>query len=1024
MAVIGRNPRLEKAICAIPYSPEKTISALREQTLALARKQARLDGNGCVETSEANPSTHNGHNGITQKFLQLSLFSGEKEGVSVKPEEVLDGDSAAVSPAASEPTEAVNQGDSVETSGCRLPLPEPQPYPATETESMEEPVPAPRRKRAPVVIEERPELNFDEEDFSAWVSSLDGQEVLFLDTETTGLTPYSKPVLLKKRMDTTLRMRVITVGYWNETSVIARAWDWDAIPAYWRRQVLEKVLGCEILVGHNLTFDLNWTRYEYLRVSSCPVEEVPAPDYSLDTMLFARLLFPEIGLENGGFRLSDLFDFMNGVHPKIKGNADAESADIEDTVERPDRAGFEVLEEAARLEKQYQKPSNWAQWEISPEAWEYAVRDVTVLGEWLRWAQEQQFPESGDFLFWLCTLVTEPGDLLQELSGMYPNSLPWEHLERLVYTWTQIPTVLSTLFLRGQPFSEAAVLAYCSRQEEEVRTQAGLLVEAFPELASNLSELSDAEAGTTAVLKAALGGAFSSRGLHLDTTEKTGSVKIGVKDLRGVGANQNEATQAGFTAWKALNQAKRRITMAKDYLRFASFDGRIHPIFSPAAATARLTCSEPNMQQVPSDKEFRAFVKGSDTVRIIATDVSALDVRVGAALAVRLQRRVSNWRASTRAILQQLLSSESPIPWNEYRNPGPDVSWKEKNRREDTLRFIEGIWRDARRQLSSVERYETPIGVLARLEEEGERLLEAREWDAYRENRYSLLRERIASSLSRIAEKREEDGAYSSLREAFRLGVDIHSWTGAKLQGIPVEERFLQCQSPEEVSALNDAIKQELKTPQGDMRQLGKVANLGLLYGMAALGFLMYCKKTWDMHFLEAGEENLPEAEQLARALSRARQVRLRWMQANPEVDFFAACTELQAMLFPREENFSRKGGGVSMHTSARWMTRTLTGRPVSAGNKFAAMNYPNQGTGSDILLATKVTLAMETPEVFSCLINQVHDEMVLESPEEKAEEYGRILEHTLVTEGTRLIGPYGVPMKAETAIAPYWKKG
>lgn len=53
-----------------------------------------------------------------------------------------------------------------------------------------------------------------------------------------------------------------------------------------------------------------------------------------------------------------------------------------------------------------------------------------------------------------------------------------------------------------------------------------------------------------------------------------------------------------------------------------------------------------------------------------------------------------------------------------------------------------------------------------------------------------------------------------------------------------------------------------------------------------------------------------------------------------------------------------------------------------------------------------------------------MHDELVMETPGGKAEEYAHILEDTLQACGDALLGPYRVPMKAETVIADVWTKG
>jgi DNA polymerase I - 3''-5'' exonuclease and polymerase domains len=808
--------------------------------------------------------------------------------------------------------------------------------------------------------------------------------IIFVDVETTGLTPASSPVSLPGSVngDTTLRLRVATIGYFcSNGGFVTRVVDMDRLTPDERRLFLDTLLHTKVLVGHNLTFDLTWLRHAWRELNGpdVPVADVPTPEYAFDTLLWVRLLRPETAVNTGGFSLANL---------------------LKETV-------------GETLDKQFQKPVNWVPESLSPEALEYAKRDVTALQDWLEHTLPGKSPLSERLLEW----VQSPGMLLtRELPGMYQVE-DAERLNELIETWLQTPNMLSSLSLRGQPFSVEAVREYVEEESQRITDAATALVALEPQLTPRLPALKNPSNGISGALRDALADAFTRRGLRLSSSEKNGHPQIGIKHLRAVGATRNPETLPLYTQWKTINDIKRRITMAQEYARFAEADGRIHPNFSPAAQTGRLTCSEPNMQQVPADKVFRAFVRGNGNTCIVACDVSALDVRVGAALAVRIQRVL---RENSGRVLEAVLREN--YLGNDFRHFLETKSFQ--------LEQLEDMWKAARRKAWNTRKREEPPHMLTELLSAQEALESemARTPGSHRGRigrkswavQDALLSMQLENAFHQIFRMQEADGTYSSLRQAFRLGVDIHSWTAARLKGWDVAARFAGCKYPEEYAEANTALKAEL----GKTRNLGKVANLALMYGMGTEGFLDYCKGTWDMHFIEDNEKRLPDAPQRELALSRARELRLQWLEAYPEIQLFSAVTEIQRRLYPRENNWQTGNGRSAFRTGPRWFTRTLSGRPIYAASKFAALNYPNQGTGSDILLMTKYRLHRDHPEIFDCLINQVHDELVMETPVDKAEEYAHILEATLQACGDALLGPYGVPMKAETVIADVWTKG
>jgi DNA polymerase-1 len=87
--------------------------------------------------------------------------------------------------------------------------------------------------------------------------------------------------------------------------------------------------------------------------------------------------------------------------------------------------------------------------------------------------------------------------------------------------------------------------------------------------------------------------------------------------------------------------------------------------------------------------------------------------------------------------------------------------------------------------------------------------------------------------------------------------------------------------------------------------------------------------------------------------------------------------------------------------------------------SKFQAFNTPCQGTGADLI---KTVMC----ELYNCLrsedvkiIGSIHDEILLEVPEDQAEAYARILCEIMNRVGSRLL--YPVPVCSETRIMSSW---
>lgn len=125
---------------------------------------------------------------------------------------------------------------------------------------------------------------------------------------------------------------------------------------------------------------------------------------------------------------------------------------------------------------------------------------------------------------------------------------------------------------------------------------------------------------------------FNKDGLPvIKRSEKTGAPSADAKSLRRLDAQ-------GFDLPKKLLDYKFYYGAMTKFLNkwpiYASFDGRIHPSFNITnVATGRTSCSNPNLQQVPRNKELRTLYTAPPGRVLIEADYSQIELRVAAHIA-------------------------------------------------------------------------------------------------------------------------------------------------------------------------------------------------------------------------------------------------------------------------------------------------------------------------------------------------------------------------------------------------------
>jgi hypothetical protein len=107
----------------------------------------------------------------------------------------------------------------------------------------------------------------------------------------------------------------------------------------------------------------------------------------------------------------------------------------------------------------------------------------------------------------------------------------------------------------------------------------------------------------------------------------------------------------------------------------------------------------------------------------------------------------------------------------------------------------------------------------------------------------------------------------------------------------------------------------------------------------------------------------------------------------------------------------------------------TLTGRLRRVRSFMEKVNHPVQGTGADGLKLATALFNEQLPEHLDAkLIIACHDELVVECPEEQAEETARFLEEAMVAGMNEVVNPgldadhpYCVPVEVEAEIVGSW---
>ncbi len=196
---------------------------------------------------------------------------------------------------------------------------------------------------------------------------------------------------------------------------------------------------------------------------------------------------------------------------------------------------------------------------------------------------------------------------------------------------------------------------------------------------------------------------------------------------------------------------------------------------------------------------------------------------------------------------------------------------------------------------------------------------------------------------------------------AFQEGKDLHRFTASLLTG------------------------KNYETITKEERQLAKAINFGLIYGISPRSLMEYARNNYEI------EITYEQAQEFHRKFFEVYQKFKEWHE--------------------------RVKKNLKEHN--RITVVTLLGRRIKARRFTDAVNYPIQGTGSDLLKMAVAMFGKLKKDLKADVVNLVHDEIIVETDEKTAFDAKNILAKSMEKSGKILLKK--VPVAFEIEIVDSW---
>ncbi len=204
-----------------------------------------------------------------------------------------------------------------------------------------------------------------------------------------------------------------------------------------------------------------------------------------------------------------------------------------------------------------------------------------------------------------------------------------------------------------------------------------------------------------------------------------------------------------------------------------------------------------------------------------------------------------------------------------------------------------------------------------------------------------------------------------AMLDAFRQGLDIHAATAAAIYGVPLDE------------------------VTKEQRRAAKAINFGLIYGMTPYGLT------------RSTELTLAEAEDFVKA-------------------YFEKFPGVKQYLDAMRDTAARQGYVETLLGRRRYFPalKNNLGRNQKMREEREAINAPVQGTAADIMKLAMIALAdaLAAAGLSAHLLLQVHDEVILECPEEALAETAQLVQKVMES-----AYPLSIPLKTEARWGYNW---
>lgn len=262
------------------------------------------------------------------------------------------------------------------------------------------------------------------------------------------------------------------------------------------------------------------------------------------------------------------------------------------------------------------------------------------------------------------------------------------------------------------------------------------------------------------------------------------------------------------------------------------------------------------------------------------------------------------------------------------------------------------------------------------------------------ENGHKLIRADLPNIELRILAELSQDEIMLGL---FADGKDLHSATACNMFELPhTEEDY-------------DSVARTMSPYGKKYRDIAKVINFGLVYGMSAMGL----------------------AHTLGVPLSTANEAMETYFATYPQVKDYLDRSSRHAVrvgysttVGGRKRFYSKMEEPEYDHTLMEW-EEYLAARSFfykwNGVYSRRAKNAPIQGTNADILKYALILLHRSLPSEIR-IVTCVHDEVILESPTDLAEKAASILSKCMYRACRKYLKRVTIP-EIDTAIADYWCK-